>query len=149
MKRTISCTHSWISLVGSANARKILGAGITTLRDVGEKDFIDVYWKKAITEGLIKGPNMLISGQPVIKTGGHGWYLGREADGKDEIIKAVREQVKQGVDFVKVMVGGGLTTLGSDPAFAEFSEEEVFLLCQGSTSLWKKGHCPRAWRRCR
>ncbi|MFA7645094.1 MAG: amidohydrolase family protein [Thermovirgaceae bacterium] len=128
----------WISLVGSANARKILGAGITTLRDVGEKDFIDVYWKKAITEGLIKGPNMLISGQPVIKTGGHGWYLGREADGKDEIIKAVREQVKQGVDFVKVMVGGGLTTLGSDPAFAEFSEEEVFSLVKEAHRCGRK-----------
>lgn len=127
-----------ICIRGVKNARKILDAGITTLRDVGERDFLDVHWKKAISEGVIPGPHMLISGRPIIRTGGHGWFLGREADGADEVRKAVREQLKAGVDFVKVMIGGGMTTENSQPTVPEMTREEILALVEEAHRAGKK-----------
>lgn len=127
-----------ICIRGVKNAEKILEAGITTLRDVGEKDFLDVHWKKAIMDGVIPGPHMLISGRPIMRTGGHGWFLGREADGTDEVRKAVREQLKMGVDFIKVMIGGGMTTENSLPTVPEMTQEEILVLVDEAHRAGKK-----------
>lgn len=116
---------AWLTITAVNNARKILHAGITTMRDVGEKNFIDVEMKKAIDRGLIPGPRLLISGQPIIRTGGHAHFLGRETDGVGDMRKAVREQLKQGVDWIKIMVSGGMSTRGSRPDSQEFSTEEI------------------------
>lgn len=116
---------AWLTITAVENARKILHAGITTMRDVGEKNFIDVEMKRAINTGLIPGPRLLISGQPIIRTGGHAHFLGRETDGVSDMRRAVREQLKQGVDLIKIMVSGGMSTKGSRPDSQEFSTEEI------------------------
>lgn len=118
-------SDAWLTITSVVNARRILESGITTMRDVGEKNFIDVHMKRAIDAGLIPGPRLLISGQPIIRTGGHGHFLGRETDGVDDMRKAVREQLKQGVDWIKIMVSGGNSTLGSSPTSQEFSDDEI------------------------
>jgi imidazolonepropionase-like amidohydrolase len=58
-------------------------------------------------------------------TGGHGWWLGREADGPDEVRKAVREQIKAGADVIKLMATGGVMTPGVEPGAAQLGEEEL------------------------
>jgi imidazolonepropionase-like amidohydrolase len=116
---------AWLTIVAVQNARKILEAGITTMRDVGEKNFIDVEMKRAIESGMVSGPRLLISGHPIIRTGGHAHFLGRETDGVGDMRRAVREQVKQGVDLIKIMVSGGMSTKGSRPDSQEFSTEEI------------------------
>ncbi|MFT8246635.1 amidohydrolase family protein [Roseomonas sp. BN140053] len=116
----------YLSMIAVVNAEKILRAGITTMRDVGEKYFIDVEIKRGIEAGLIKGPRLLTSGHPLIRTGGHAHFLGRETDGVSDMRKAVREQLKQGVDLIKIMVSGGMSTKGSLPDSQEFSDEEIF-----------------------
>ncbi|MDB4895625.1 MAG: hypothetical protein JWN15_1887 [Firmicutes bacterium] len=116
---------AWLTITAVQNARKILQAGITTMRDVGEKNFIDVEMKRAINAGLIPGPRLLISGQPIIRTGGHAHFLGRETDGVGDMRKAVREQLKRGVDVIKIMVSGGMSTRGSRPDSQEFATEEI------------------------
>jgi imidazolonepropionase-like amidohydrolase len=115
----------WLTMMAVANAKKILHAGITTMRDVGEKDFIDVEIKRGIAAGLIPGPRLLISGHPLIRTGGHAHFLGRETDGVSDMRRGVREQLKQGVDLIKIMVSGGMSTKGSLPDAQEFSDEEI------------------------
>jgi imidazolonepropionase-like amidohydrolase len=115
----------YLTMVAVANARKILQAGITTMRDVGEKGFIDVEIKRGIEAGLIQGPRLLTSGHPIIRTGGHAHFIGRETDGVGDMRKAVREQLKQGVDLIKIMVSGGMSTKGSLPDSQEFSDEEI------------------------
>lgn len=117
--------YARLVIISTHNAKAILESGITTIRDCGEKDFLDVEIKKAIDEGMIPGPRLVISGQPIIRTGGHAHFLGRETDGVDDMRKAVREQVKRGVDFIKIMVSGGMSTLGSVPDGQEFSDEEI------------------------
>lgn len=118
-------TLPYLSMKAMWNAKAILKAGITTMRDVGERYFIDVDVKRCIEAGLIQGPRLLISGHPIIRTGGHAHFLGRETDGVGDMRKAVREQLKQGVDLIKIMASGGMSTKGSLPDAQELSDEEI------------------------
>jgi imidazolonepropionase-like amidohydrolase len=102
--------------------------GITSLRDVGGKDFIDVAVRDAINRGDIQGPTVQCSGHLICMTGGHAWKIGREADGVDEVVKATREQLKGGADWIKLMATGGVSTPG-DPGAAQFSEAEIAAAC--------------------
>jgi imidazolonepropionase-like amidohydrolase len=106
-------------------ARETLRAGVTTVRDMGGKDGIDLHLRDAIRRGLIPGPRMLVSRNLICMTGGHGWPFGRQADGPDEVRKAAREQVRGGADLVKLMATGGVLTPGVEPGAAQFTEEEL------------------------
>ena len=106
-------------------ARETLMAGITTVRDMGGVAGIDLGLKQAFRSGLVPGPRMLVSGQLICMTGGHGWQLGREANGPDEVRRAAREQIKAGVDIVKLMATGGVLTPGVGPGSEQFTEEEL------------------------
>jgi imidazolonepropionase-like amidohydrolase len=113
------------TLKASRLAHKTLMSGVTMVRDMGGKDGIDLCLRDAIRSGLTLGPRMLVSRQMVCMTGGHGWPLGREADGPDEVRKAAREQIKGGADLVKFMASGGVMTPGVDPGAAQLTEEEL------------------------
>ncbi len=110
-------------------AQAALMGGITTLRDVGGYRFIEMSVRDAINRGDFVGPQVLCAGHIIVMTGGHAGRIGREADGTDEIVKAVREQLKGGADFIKLMATGGTSTAGSDPSMAEFTEAEMAAAC--------------------
>jgi len=114
-----------LSLRAAIMARQTLLAGVTSVRDMGGRNGVDMTVRDAIASGLIPGPRMLASARPVVMTGGHGWQMAREADGPDEVRKAVREQVKAGADLVKLMATGGVMTPGVEPGSAQFTEEEL------------------------
>jgi imidazolonepropionase-like amidohydrolase len=104
----------------------VLKAGFTTVRTVGDRDFIDVAYRQAVKEGLIVGPRLIASGPGITMTGGHVWRRCVQVDGEDEIRKEVRRQWREGVDCIKIMgVTGGVSTPGSDPRMAHFLPEEV------------------------
>ena len=107
------------------NGRLTLAAGITTVRDLGCREHLDFVYREGVERGIVPGPRMLLSGKVITKTGGHGYFLGREADGEVEIMKAVREQVKAGADVIKVMSTGGVMTEGVEPGLALYTFEEV------------------------
>jgi imidazolonepropionase-like amidohydrolase len=106
-------------------ARETLMAGVTSVRDMGGKNGIDLGLRQAINSGLIPGPRMLVSGQLICMTGGHGWQMGREANGPDEVRQAAREQIKAGADIVKLMATGGVLTPAVEPGSEQFTEEEL------------------------
>jgi imidazolonepropionase-like amidohydrolase len=116
---------AWTAVRAVRNARTILAAGITTLRNAGEKNYIDVLFRDAISQGLMSGPRLLICGRVITRTGGHAYYLAREADGPDDVRRAVREQVRAGADFVKAMITGGIGTKGSDPTESAYTADEI------------------------
>jgi len=113
------------TLKAAEAARQTLLAGVTTIRDMGGKDGIDLGLKQAINSGLIPGPRMLVSGKLICMTGGHGWQLGQEANGPDEVRKAAREQIKTGADIVKLMATGGVMTPGVQPGSEQLTEDEM------------------------
>ena len=106
-------------------AHKTLMSGVTMVRDMGGRDGIDLCLRDAIRSGLVSGPRMLASRRLICMTGGHGWQMGREADGPDEVRKAAREQIRGGADLVKFMATGGVMTPGVEPGAAQFTEEEL------------------------
>lgn len=116
---------AYTTLKAARNARTIIQSGITTLRDCGEQEFADISWRRAVNEGLMEGPRLVVGGQFICRTGGHAWVFGPETDGVDAIRKMVRTQVKAKVDFIKIMITGGMSTDGSDPGDAEYSNEEI------------------------
>lgn len=86
----------------AANLRKSLRVGLTALRDLGmNNSAFDA--KEALRRGMVRGPRLFIAGKAIMCTGGHTWWCGREADGPDGIRVAVRDQVKRGVDLIKVI----------------------------------------------
>jgi imidazolonepropionase-like amidohydrolase len=84
-----------------------LKQGITTIRDLGGRDFLACDLREAVSQGLIPGPRVLAAGVPVTSTGGVGAWWGGEADGVDGVMKAVRHRVKMGVDLIKCFGDGG------------------------------------------
>ena len=91
-------------------AREALEAGVTFIRTCGELGHYDLKLKKAIDEGFAVGPRLFCAGRGITPTGGHGsnseWYV--EADGPDDFRQKARQELKAGVDHVKLMVTMGL-----------------------------------------
>ncbi|GAA6003455.1 hypothetical protein JCM10207_000341 [Rhodosporidiobolus poonsookiae] len=120
--------------------REMLGRGFTTVRDTGGATKVIA---NAIDEGLIPGPRLFQCGKAISQTGGHGDFLpgksggepgccgghsaslGRTADGVPQVLKAVREELKAGADFIKVMVGGGVASATDAIETVQYSAEEI------------------------
>ncbi len=120
------------------NANKTLDAGVTTVRDMGGKDGIDLGLKQAIQKGQAKGPRILASGKLICMTGGHGWPMGREANGPDDVRKAAREQIKAGADQIKFMATGGVLTPGVEPGCTQLTYEELKAGIEEAHKIGKK-----------
>jgi imidazolonepropionase-like amidohydrolase len=112
-------------LIAAKHAEAALRAGVTTVRDLGGWEGVDLGLKKAINDGVILGPRMLVSGKLLCMTGGHGYFMGCEVDGPDDSRKGAREQLKAGVDIIKVMATGGVMTAGVDPGSVQLTFEEL------------------------
>jgi len=107
-------------------ARTTLHSGVTTVRDLGAAERLNIHLAKAIDDGLVEGPRMLAAGLGVTMTGGHGHgFIAREADGPDEVRKAVREQLRAGATAIKLFASGGVLTAGVDPRSPSFTEDEL------------------------
>ncbi len=111
-----------------ARLRETLRMGFTTLRDVGSYGDAVVAARQAMRYGAFRGPRLLTCGRIVSATAPGGRFFDgmyREADGPDEVRKAVREQLRRGADFVKVMTTGARSVELEDPLPAQLTEAEV------------------------
>jgi imidazolonepropionase-like amidohydrolase len=113
------------TLLAVKRGKGMLEAGITTTRDLGGKDYIEMSIKRAYAEGVFPGPRMLVSGRVLTMTGGHGNFIGEEVDGADVARKAARTQLKMGADCIKMMASGGVLTPGVDPLAPSLTVEEM------------------------
>lgn len=86
----------------AGNMLKSLRSGITLVRDLGVHD-ANLFAKQAVAQGIFPGPRLMVSGAAIIQTGGHTYWVCREASGADEMRRAVREQVRGGADLIKIM----------------------------------------------
>lgn len=129
-------TAARAAIEGVANARLTLQAGFTTVRDLGARDLADVALRDAIQSGRIMGPRMFVAVRSISSTGGHGdWndlppdvVVNRPAgiaDGADAMQRLVRENLKFGADWIKVLVTGGVMSAGTDPQQADYTEAEI------------------------
>lgn len=123
-------TVSLSTLRAAHSARETLHSGVTTVRDCGAADGVVVELAKAIESGLATGPRIQAAGRVITMTGGHGHFIGREADGPDEIRKATRTEIKSGAAVIKVMATGGVLTPGVSPTQTALLPEELAVVAQ-------------------
>jgi imidazolonepropionase-like amidohydrolase len=107
------------------NAALHLRAGVTTVRDVGSTDGLAVEIGRAVELGILSGPRVVAAGQAIAMTGGHGWFLGREADGPDAVRRAAREEIKAGASCIKLMASGGVYGHAEEPGSPQLTVEEM------------------------
>jgi imidazolonepropionase-like amidohydrolase len=125
--------------------RGMLQRGFTTVRDAGGADYGH---KVAVEQGLFEGPRLFVAGRILSQTGGHGDHRGRAdtchcsaaiggvsviADGVDEVRKAVRENLRQGVDQIKIMAGGGVSSPADKLIHPQYSLEEIHAIVDEAT----------------
>jgi len=118
-----------------AYIQRSLEAGFTTLRSGGEVGFLDVALRDAAELGIIWGSRVIASGYSISGTGGHAdkfppWLYRTDevrllADGPDECLKAVRNQIKMKVDWIKFHASGGVMDPFSNPQLQEYSDREM------------------------
>jgi imidazolonepropionase-like amidohydrolase len=129
------------ALAAEKNARIMLMAGFTSVRDVGSKPFVIVDLRGYIDDGYLEGPRIVASGPDISITGGHGdvkgfppnlqtyLYPGERdfqiADGVDQVRHVVRAQIRYGVDVIKIDASGGVLSNGDSPAAPQFSMDEL------------------------
>lgn len=107
------------------NAALHLRAGVTTVRDVGSADGLAVEIGRAVELGILSGPRVVAAGRAIAMTGGHGWFLGREADGPDAVRRAAREEIKAGASCIKLMASGGVYGHAEEPGSPQLTVEEM------------------------
>src|SRR5215212_10880191 len=112
-------------LHAAANARTALAAGITTVRDLGDRAGVVRVLRDAIGRGVVPGPRILTAGSPITITGGHCHFLGLEADSEDDVRRVAREQIREGVDCLKIMASGGRMTPGTNPKLPQYAVAQV------------------------
>ncbi|WP_160135129.1 metal-dependent hydrolase family protein [Halococcus salsus] len=125
------------------NLRETVEAGVTTVRDLGSPGTLGPDSRDAVADGSIPGPRVVPCGSPVVITGGHGHWFGREADGPAEVRKAVREQLKKGAAVVKTMATGGVLTEGAEIGGFEMSPAELDALVDAANAKGRPtaAHC--------
>ena len=155
---------SLVTAQASAIMRGMLNRGFTTVRDAAGADF---GLQEAQQRGLFEGPRLFIAGFPVSQTGGHAdmrpkgvrtremfcacaglGLIGAIADGVGEVRRAVREQVRNGANQIKIMAGGGISSPTDPLEGTQFSIDELRAACEEAeaANLYAMAHAysPRA-----
>ena len=106
------------------NGLRALASGTTSVRDLGSADYAALEYGRRVAAAAIVGPRVAACGRMIMQTGGHAWQAGRQADGPWDVRRAVREQVRERAQLIKVMASAGFSTPG-DVHRGEFTLEEL------------------------
>jgi imidazolonepropionase-like amidohydrolase len=144
----LSMTPGKEAIIGVENAKVTLEAGFTTVRNVGANDYTDVALRDEINAGRIPGPHMQVSGPPLGITGGHmdnnllpfEYHVTAEgvADGIPAVQQKVRQNIKYGVDLIKIGASGGVLSKGDDPQASQYTQEELAAIVADAHRLGRK-----------
>jgi len=162
----ISVDVGYLNQIAARDAERTLMRGFTTVRDAGGPCF---GLKRAIDEGIVAGPRIYPSGAFISQTGGHGDFRMRHevprdlasplshmerigvstiADGADEVLRATREQLMLGASQIKLMAGGGVSSVYDFLDVTQFTEAELHAAVQAAenwgTYVMVHAYTPRA-----
>ncbi len=112
------------ALRATANLRRDLFAGTTTMRVMSEENFLDLDVRAAIDAGVIPGPRLLCGTRGITASNGHGRAFSA-FDGVDEIRRGVRENFQRGADHVKIFMTGGVASTGTTLKACVYTREEI------------------------
>jgi imidazolonepropionase-like amidohydrolase len=139
---SLTNSPAYFAYEAAVNARKTLAAGFTTVRNLGNSDGVTLALRDAIAAGKVPGPRIVDSGAGISTTSGHGDHsLGLSpeladhahqenlCDGVESCRRAVRLQVRRGVDVIKIMTTGGVNSrIGAGLGRQMFDDEAKALI---------------------
>jgi len=152
---TFTLNDADIAYQAAVYAKRTLMAGFTTVRDLGGSG-VNISLRKAIAHGLVDGPRIITAGRAISASGGHmdgsvgfrddafNHKMGPDdgvADGRDELVKAVRLQVKRGSDVIKIASTGGVLDLSENGSGAEFTIDEIKAVVETAKDYGLKVAC--------
>jgi imidazolonepropionase-like amidohydrolase len=135
--RGLEFTDSFWAMTATGNAKAMLDAGFTTIRNVGSGNRNDIGLKQAIENGYAVGPRVVPAGYAIGATGGHcdSTFLPPSmekdakvegiADSVDELRYQVRRQRKYGAEVIKICATGGVFSRNTEPGQQQLSEEHM------------------------
>ena len=148
-------TDADIAYHAAVYAKRTLMAGFTTVRDLGGTG-VNISLRKAVQRGLVDGPRIITAGRAISASGGHmdpsdgfrddafNHKMGPDdgiADGRDELVKAVRLQIKRGSDVIKIASTGGVLDLSENASGAEFTIDEIKAVVETAKDYGLKVAC--------
>ena len=110
--------------------RRHLAAGVTTVRDLGDRRFAVLDWRSSPASGIGVYPAVVTAGPPITSVGGHCANMGGEAAGAGQLRAAVRERAERGADLVKIMTSGGFATAGTQVMGCQFTLGELRIVVE-------------------
>jgi imidazolonepropionase-like amidohydrolase len=129
------------ALRGYKNLQLTLESGVTSVRDCGAASGIAIDLARAVEDGLVPGPRIRAAGRVITMTGGHGHFIGREADGPDGVRAATRAEIKAGAHFIKAMATGGVLTPGVIPTQTALQQDELEQVAREAHNAGRRAAC--------
>ncbi len=120
-----------LAVRAAQRAKEFLESGVTSCRVLGDEAGVDFALRDLVSSGDFRGPRLFIYGEPITTTGGHAYdSSGVECDGPYEVRRVVRQQLKRGADFIKIMMTGGI--MGEHEGFGstQMTPDEVLAATQ-------------------
>ncbi len=117
-----------------------LFSGVTTCRCLGDKEFLDIECRKAVAEGMVTGPHLLVAARGIRAPEGHG-FVGYPVKGPEQIIRIISENKSAGADLIKIFITGTLKGDGSLPSYLAREEIKIAIEESHNNNLKIAAHC--------
>jgi imidazolonepropionase-like amidohydrolase len=143
-------SDNYFTMVAYRSATATLMGGFTTVRDLGSEGYTVLGLRDAIRDGIVLGPRIVASGDPISPTNGHGdnHNLREEllngiprrgiCNGADDCRRVVREAIRRGADVIKVMATGGTLDEGDGGTGQQFTDEELKAIADTAHAFGRK-----------
>ncbi len=143
-------SDAMVALRGAQHALRTLRAGFTTVRDLGERSPAIFALRRAITDGMVAGPRLVIAGSTLSPTGGHAQTYGYRddinhifastgvCDGVEDCRRAVRLQISRGADVIKLVATGGVLSDIKAGVDQQFTDDELKSIVVTAHNLGRK-----------
>lgn len=149
LRRTVQ-TAADLAIQGAMNARKVLGAGFTTVADLGEENEAIFALRDGIAAGKVPGPRIVAAGNVISPYGGEGDVFGYRPDvikalqrpnlcsGADDCRRVVRQQVQRGADVIKVVATGAVLSDIAAGLGQQFTQDELNAIVDAAHNLGRR-----------
>jgi imidazolonepropionase-like amidohydrolase len=148
--RLVEEDESMAALRGAQYSLRTLRAGFTTVRDLGQRSPAIFALRRAIDEGIVAGPRLVVAGSTLSPTGGHAQTYGYrdeinhffsstgKCDGADDCRRAVRQQISRGADVIKLVATGGVLSDIKAGTDQQFTDDELKSIVETAHKLGRK-----------
>ncbi len=151
IRLAVTRTNEDDAIESTVSARNTLLAGFTSIRDVGASTPVIIALKKAVAAGVVEGPRMWVSGEPISPTGGHGdpangldpeldhpHWNDSIVDSPEQARRVVRTLKREGADLIKILPSGGVMSIGDDPSLQLMADDEIKAVIDTAHALHMK-----------